>query len=71
MAHSGRGMTLNELCSNCFRVIEANTIVRSTINRCVTCRNLRGKMGQQLMGDLPKKRVQPLFKFFRVHMFGP
>ncbi|XP_057305339.1 uncharacterized protein LOC130642266 [Hydractinia symbiolongicarpus] len=50
VAHSGRGMTLNELCGNG-----------------------RGKVGNQLMGNLPKERLQsePPFTYCGVDMFGP
>ncbi|XP_057290844.1 uncharacterized protein LOC130613498 [Hydractinia symbiolongicarpus] len=72
VAHSGRGMTLNELRGNGFWVIGANTVVRSLINKCVTCRSLRGKVGNQLMGNLPKEGLQsePPFTYCGVDMFG-
>ena len=54
VAHSGRSMTLNNLRKNGLWVISANSVVRRTIFRCVTCRKLRGTFGYQKMADLPK-----------------
>ena len=40
---------------------------------CVTCRKLRGKMGVQIMADLPKDRFQEAapFTYCAVDIFGP
>ena len=54
VAHSGRGMTLNNLRQNGFWILSANVVVRGMIYRCVSCRKLRGKFGVQKMADLPK-----------------
>ena len=56
VAHSGRSMILNNLRKNGLWVISANSVVRRTIFRCVTCRKLRGTFGCQKMADLPKDR---------------
>ena len=45
--HSGRGITLNELCSNGYWIINGNAAVRRFISRCVRCRYLRGTAGEQ------------------------
>ena len=51
--HSGRGMTLNEVRSSDFWIVNANSVTRSLIYHFVTCRSLRGKLGEQLMSELP------------------
>ena len=56
--HSGRGMTLNEIRSSGFCIVNANSVIRSLICHCVTCRSLRGELGEQLMSELPSGRLQ-------------
>ena len=43
------------------------------ISRCVTCRRLRGKVGKQIVTDLPQDRLkeEPPFTYCGVDMFGP
>ena len=43
------------------------------IYKCVTCRRLRGKMGEQRMADLPEERCSEAapFTYTGVDMFGP
>ena len=71
--HSGRGMTLNEVISFGFWIVNANSVIRSLIYHCVTCRSLRGKLGEQLMSEIPSHRLQesPPFTYFGVDLFGP
>ncbi|XP_028517674.1 uncharacterized protein LOC114575993 [Exaiptasia diaphana] len=71
-AHSGRGMTLNEL-RNQFWVINGNSAVRSFISKCVTCRRLRSNLATQKMADLPEDRMSaaPPFTHCAVDYFGP
>ena len=57
--HSGRGLTLNQLRSNGYWVINGNAAVRSFISRCVRCRYLRGRVGEQKMANLPNSRLEP------------
>ena len=45
--HSGRGLTLNNLRKNGIWVLCANAVVRRIIHKCVMCRKLRGKFGDQ------------------------
>ena len=73
VAHGGRGMTLNNLRQNGFWILSANVVVRGIIDRCVSCRKLRGKFGVQKMADLPKVRCLevPPFTHCGVDMFGP
>ena len=71
--HSGRGVTLNELRSNGYWIINGNAAVRRFISRCVRCRYLRGTAGEQKMTNLPKSRVEPAppFSYCAVDCFGP
>ena len=71
--HSGRWMTLNELQQRGFMVINGNSRVRYVISKCVVCRRLRGKFGEQQMASLPEDRFQeaPPFTYAAVDMFGP
>ena len=56
--HSGRRMTLNEVRSSDFWSVNAISVARSLICHCVTCISLRGKLGEQLMSELPSDRIQ-------------
>ena len=65
--------TDNEVRSNGFWVVKCNTVVRSLVGKCVKCRLLRGKLGEQKMADLPTDRTLdgPPFTNRRVDIFGP
>jgi hypothetical protein len=71
--HSGRGFTLNEVRTRGYWIIRGNSVVRSVIYKCVKCRALRGKVGEQKMADLPQDRVTPSppFTYCAVDLFGP
>ena len=73
VGHGGRGMTINEIRSNGFWVINCTAAVKSVISTCVDCRKLRGKTCQQKMSDLPEERLieEPPFCYCGVDMFGP
>ena len=73
VSHSGRTTTLNAVRQHGFWVVGANGIVRSIINKCITCRALRGKLGEQKMSDLPKARFseEGPFTYTGMDMFGP
>ena len=58
LAHSGRNITLNELRSSGYWVMQGNSVVRGIISKYVTCRHLRRKVGKQFMADLPSDRLQ-------------
>ena len=70
--HSGRGMTLNEVTSSGFWIVNANSVTRSLIYHCVTCRSLRGQLKERLMPKLPSDRLQefPPFTDCGVNVFG-
>ena len=53
VTHGGRGLTLNELRKCGFWIVNANTVTRGVIFRCVPCRKLRGKVGEQKMANIP------------------
>ena len=71
--HCGRVITLNEIRDRVFSIINASSITKSVVFNCVTCRKLRGKMGVQIMADLPKDKFQEAahFTYCPVDMFGP
>ena len=71
--HSGRGVTLNELRSNGYWIINGNAAVKRFISRCVRFRYLRGTAGEQKMANLPNSRVEPAppFSYCAVDCFGP
>ena len=72
VAHSGRGITLGTLRSR-YWIMNANSVVRHFISKCVTCRRLRGVVGEQRMADLPKERIapSPSITYCGVDYFGP
>ena len=55
------------------RILVANSVVRHFISKCVTCRRLRGVVGEQRMADLPKERIAPAppFTYYGIDYFGP
>ena len=55
-AHVGRGITLNQIRSLGYWRVSANSAVKNFIFRCVDCRRLRGRIGEQKMADLPSCR---------------
>ena len=71
-AHSGRNAILNEIATSEYWVMQGNSAVKEVISRCVTCRSLRGKVGKQILADLPQDRLkeEPLFTYCGVNMFG-
>ena len=71
--HSGRSYMLSKLRQR-YWIIKANTLARSIINKCVTCRRQRAKIGNQKMADLPADRVtpdEPPFTHVGMDYFGP
>ena len=73
IGHGGRGLTLNNLRKNGIWVLGANAVVRRIIYKCVICRKLCGKFGDQKMSDLLKGRCceAALLTHCGVDMFGP
>ena len=73
IAHGGRGSTLNEVRQRGYWIVNGNSNVRRIIAKCVTCRHLRGRVGEQIMGNLPPDRTTeaPPFTYCGVDYFGP
>ena len=73
IGHGGRGLTLNNLRKNGIWVLGANAVVRRIIHKCVTCRKLRGKFGDQKKSVLPKEKCCEAapFTHYGVDMFEP
>ena len=71
--HSGDGLTLNELRSNGYWIINGNAAVRHLVSRCVACRHLRSIFEEQKMVNLPSSCVEPApqFSYCAVDYFGP
>ena len=65
-------MTLTEIRSSGSWVMQGNSVVKGLISKCVTCRRLRGRVGEQLMADLPpdRKKEELPFTYWCVYMFG-
>ena len=72
-AHSGRGMTINEIRNAGYWIINCNSAVKSLIAKCVTCSHLRGSICQQKIADLPRERLsqEPPFRNCGIFMFAP
>ena len=71
--HSGREYVLG-LIRKRYWIVHANALVRNVLHKCVQCRKVQGKVGQQMMGDLPEDRLQsnnPPFTFVGIDFFGP
>lgn len=70
--HGGSQLTLRTLRHN-FWIIGARNLVRSYIHQCVICVRERARIPQQLMGDLPRERVNrsPPFTHSGVDYAGP
>ena len=53
--------------------MQRNSVVKGLISKCVTCRRLRGKVGEQIMADLPPDRTKEElpFTYCGLNMFGP
>ncbi len=71
--HSGRNYMLSELRKR-YWAVKGNSAARRVISRCVVCRRMRGKTGEQKMANLPLERILPdLPPFTNVGLdyFGP
>ena len=66
-------MQLTEIRSSGYWVMQGNSVLKGLILKCVTCRRLRGKVGEQIMADLPPDRAKEElpFTYCGVDMFGP
>ena len=73
VAHCAGCATLNRLREEGYWVVGSHSLIRSIINKCRTCRELRGKMAEQKMANLPEERVveSPPFTHCGADIFGP
>lgn len=71
--HQGRGMTINELCSNGIWILGCSSEVSSFIFKCIKCRKFRKCNQEQKMADLPPERMEatPPFTYSGMDCFGP
>ena len=71
--HSGRGITMNSIRDSGLWITNLNSLVKSVIGKCVSCKKLRGCSGIQFMSDLPADRVEPSppFTYVGIDLFGP
>ena len=53
-------------------MMEGSSAVKKVISRCVTYRSLRGRVGEEIMADLPHDRLkeEPPFTHCGVDTFG-
>lgn len=71
--HVGRNHMLSHLHQR-YWIIGANSVARTIIRRCVTCRRHRAKVQNQKMADLPADRLKsndPPFTRVGMDFFGP
>ncbi|KAF2894961.1 hypothetical protein ILUMI_11194 [Ignelater luminosus] len=62
--HSGINMILTEIRKR-FWIIRARQTIKSLISKCVTCKKLRGKPGQEMFAPLPKNRMTPQLMYLK------
>ena len=70
--HSRRHSTVAQIREAGYWVISCGKIAGAVVHACVRCRWLRGKLGEQMMADLPVDRTstQPPFTYCGVDLFG-
>lgn len=56
--HDGRNHMLSRLRRQCW-IPQANSLARTVIRHCHVCRCQRGKVGEEMMSDLPTNRITP------------
>ncbi|XP_024123270.2 uncharacterized protein LOC112143483 [Oryzias melastigma] len=71
--HSGRNYTLSRLREK-FWIPQADSAIRKILSKCVTCKRVLSKPGQQRMANLPQDRLvpdKPPFSNVGIDYFGP
>lgn len=70
--HAGVQQMLHE-ARNKYWILNARRLAKQIVHNCVKCHRSRMSTAQQLMGKLPRQRVEPAFPFERVgvDMCGP
>jgi hypothetical protein len=71
--HRRRHFTEGKIRTSGYWIIGMKRQVTSYIYRCVVCRKLRGKFGEQVVADLPEEKMTPSppFTFVGVDTFDP
>ena len=71
--HQGRHITEGAVRECGYWITGSKRLISSMINKCVSCRKLRGKVAFQKMSELPPDRLQPgpPFTSVGVDCFGP
>ncbi|XP_061923831.1 uncharacterized protein LOC133663402 isoform X2 [Entelurus aequoreus] len=71
--HQGRHFTEAAVRESGLWIVGAKRCIGKVINKCVTCKKLRGKFEEQIMSDLPVDRLQlePPFSYVGLDIFGP
>ncbi|XP_023805499.1 uncharacterized protein LOC110017230 [Oryzias latipes] len=70
--HQGRHFTEGAVRESGLWIVGAKRCIGKVINKCVSCKRLRGKFEEQLMSDLPTERLQmePPFTYVGVDIPG-
>ncbi|XP_061886479.1 uncharacterized protein LOC133637538 [Entelurus aequoreus] len=71
--HQGRHFTEGAVRESGLWIVGAKRCIGKVINKCVTCKKLRGKFEEQIMSDLPvdRLRLEPPFSYVGLDIFGP
>ncbi|XP_037631889.1 uncharacterized protein LOC119491753 [Sebastes umbrosus] len=71
--HGGRNYTLSRLRER-FWIPQADSAIRKILSKCVTCKKISAKPGEQRMANLPQDRLipdKPPFTNVGIDFFGP
>ena len=71
--HLGKESILSRLRQR-FHIVKGNPTIKKVLRSCVTCRKVQGKVGNQIMSDLPEDRLtggNPPFYYTATDLFGP
>ena len=73
VGHGRRRYILYKIRSSGYWIVKTNSAVRSFISRCVRCRYLRVKFGEEKMADLSADRIstEPAFTNAGIDIFHP
>ncbi|XP_073720576.1 uncharacterized protein [Misgurnus anguillicaudatus] len=73
VVHQGRHITEGAIRSAGLWILGEKRFVTNLLNKCTTCRRLRGNVQQQKMADIPADRLiqTPPFTHVGVDIFGP
>ena len=66
--YSGRGIALNQIKTSGYWIVGTNLAVKNVIFRCVDCRRLRGRLGEQKTCRLTEAAP---FNHYGMDIFSP